>query len=195
MRCSVMQTTWSSSSLNATRFTAVGNSQKKRHFPVSTDHRRIVLSAEPLTRKRDEAACCGGLAAGRQKIVEGRPEDQSGEVERCSRGNHRSEEKGGVYHAVSQSMPEQKGERRTVNIDRPDRPVMPIVCPQPLSIVRVPDVDDAIFRGCEEEVAFAVELDLCERTLVACRMVLVRFRRSMCMFAATNPGEESASVM
>lgn len=84
-------------------------------------------------------------------------------------------------------MPEQKGERRTVDIDRPDRPVMPIVCPQPLSVVRVPDVDDAIFRGCEEEVAFAVELDLCERTLVAYRMGLVRFRRNTCMFCGDEP--------
>lgn len=122
---------------------------------------------------------------GRRSQSRSKIERRGGTVQQ--RENHRRAEKGGVYHAVSQSTPEGKGERRTVDIDRPDRPVMPIVCPQPLSVVRVPDVDDAIFRACEEEVAFAVELDLGERTLVACEMVLVRFCRNGCRLCGNKP--------
>lgn len=53
IRCSVIQTTLSSSSLNTTRFTAVGNSQTYRHFPFETFQRRSWLSAEPETRNLD----------------------------------------------------------------------------------------------------------------------------------------------
>ena len=50
MRCSVIHTTWSPSSLKATLLTAVGNSQVYRHFPVCTDHSLNVLSAAPDTK-------------------------------------------------------------------------------------------------------------------------------------------------
>src|SRR6266403_698255 len=60
IRCSVIQTTCSSSSEKVTRLTAVGNSHTKRHLPVCTDQSRISLSAEPDMRNRD---CATGASA------------------------------------------------------------------------------------------------------------------------------------
>ena len=51
-----MHTTCSSSSLNATRFTAVGNSHVCKHLPVETDHSFNVLSADPETMNFDCAS-------------------------------------------------------------------------------------------------------------------------------------------
>lgn len=56
IRCSVMHTIWLSAWLNATRFTAVGNSHTYRHFPLCTSHSINVLSAAPDTINRDSAA-------------------------------------------------------------------------------------------------------------------------------------------
>ena len=55
IRCSVMHAMSVSSSLNATRFTAVGNSQLNKHLPVWTSQSFMVLSAEPDTRNLDSA--------------------------------------------------------------------------------------------------------------------------------------------
>ena len=73
IRCSVIQTTLSSSSLNATRFTAVGNSQTYRHFPFETLQRRSWLSAEPETRNLDCASSCESpprLDGGRKGVLD-----------------------------------------------------------------------------------------------------------------------------
>lgn len=43
---------------------------------------------------------------------------------------------------------------------------MAFVCSEALAIVREPCVDNVVFCYREEQVAFQVELDLCERTLV-----------------------------
>ena len=56
IRCSVTARMRESSSENATRLTAVGNSHECRHSPVRTDHNRSVLSAEPVTSSVDVAA-------------------------------------------------------------------------------------------------------------------------------------------
>ena len=55
IRCSVMHAMSVSSSLNATRFTAVGNSQLNKHLPVWTSQSFMVLSAEPDTRNLHSA--------------------------------------------------------------------------------------------------------------------------------------------
>jgi len=43
---------------------------------------------------------------------------------------------------------------------------MAFICSEALAVVREPSVDDVVFGYGEEQVAFQVELDLGERTLV-----------------------------
>ena len=66
-----------------------------------------------------------------------------------------------------------EGKARTVDVNRPDGALMSVIRAQPLAIVGEPDVNDVVFRAGEEEVALEVELDLCERALVACVRVSV----------------------
>ena len=56
MRFSVTARMRWSSSLHATRLTAVGNSHVYRHSPVLTFHSFIMLSAEPVTSRVEVAA-------------------------------------------------------------------------------------------------------------------------------------------
>ena len=58
-------------------------------------------------------------------------------------------------------------EKRTVDIDRPDRSVVAVVSSETLAIVREPDVDYVILRAGEEQVSLFVELDLGQRSFVA----------------------------
>lgn len=126
MRCSVMQTTCVPASLNATRFTAVGNSQVNRHLPVATSQSRRVLSAAPDTMYFDWA------------------------------------------RSHSQGPPHVQTEiRRTIDINRPDGAIVPFVCAQPLSVMRVPHIDDIILRACEQQVSVCVEFNLRKRSLVS----------------------------
>ena len=59
------------------------------------------------------------------------------------------------------------GEKRTVNIDRPDRSVVAVVSSKTLAVVREPDVDDVVLGAGKEQVSLFVELDLGQRSFVA----------------------------
>lgn len=54
----------------------------------------------------------------------------------------------------------------TVYVDGPDGTVVALVGAETLAIVREPSVDGRVLCDGEEQVTFAVELDLGERTLV-----------------------------
>lgn len=59
-------------------------------------------------------------------------------------------------------------EARTVDIDRPNGPLMPIIIrSEPLAIAREPSIDEFVLRAREQEVALAVKLNLRERALVS----------------------------
>jgi hypothetical protein len=54
----------------------------------------------------------------------------------------------------------------TVNIDGPHCTNVAVICSKTLAIVRVPDIDDLVLGDREQEIAFAIVLDLCKRTSV-----------------------------
>ena len=54
----------------------------------------------------------------------------------------------------------------TVYVDGPDGTIVALVGAETLAIVREPSVDGGVLCDGEKQVAFAVELDLGERTLV-----------------------------
>ena len=58
--------------------------------------------------------------------------------------------------------------RLTVDVEGPYGAFMAIVGAETLAVVGEPDVDDMVLRAGEEKVAFAIELDLCEGSFVAC---------------------------
>jgi hypothetical protein len=55
---------------------------------------------------------------------------------------------------------------------------VPIVCPEPFTVVRIPDVDQAVLGNREQQVALLVEPDLRERPLVAWRKSAFKFERA-----------------
>jgi hypothetical protein len=58
-------------------------------------------------------------------------------------------------------------EIRTVHINSPYSPIVTLVGAESFTIVSIPDVDHQVLRTGEEEIAFSIVLDLCERTLVS----------------------------
>lgn len=68
-----------------------------------------------------------------------------------------------IHLATGSPPPEDlvRTSRLTVNVDRPDGPVVALVGAEALSIVRVPNVDNVVLGRGEEEVALGVVLDLC----------------------------------
>lgn len=56
----------------------------------------------------------------------------------------------------------------TITGNRPDRSIVSVVCPQPLSVRRKPSVDDVILGSGEQQVTLLVVDDLGKRTLVTC---------------------------
>ena len=57
---------------------------------------------------------------------------------------------------------------RTIDINRPNGPVVAIVRSKTLAIVREPDVDNVVFRTGKQEIALLIEFYLGQRPLVAC---------------------------
>ena len=53
---------------------------------------------------------------------------------------------------------------------------MAVIGAETLAVVKEPDVDVMVFGAGEEEVAFAIELDLGERSFVACERRATRVR-------------------
>ena len=49
---------------------------------------------------------------------------------------------------------------RTVDVDRPYGPVVPIVRAKTLAVMREPYIDDVVLGAGEEEIALLIELDL-----------------------------------
>jgi len=71
------------------------------------------------------------------------------------------------YVAPTRLRVESRVLQLTITCNRPHAAFVPIECTQPLSVRRVPYIDDAVLRGREQQITLGVEDDLRERSLVS----------------------------
>jgi hypothetical protein len=89
--------------------------------------------------------------------------DPIGRLEMVVAINHRRE----LHWSQRRIVPEtQTFDLLTVDINGPNSSNVAVVSSKTLAIMRIPDVDNLVLGDREEKIAFAIVLDLCQRTSV-----------------------------